>query len=467
MPGRKDVASVANRMAPLGLLQIASYLIRNGHSIMLYDSLGPKTLAPEKAIKKILEFRPDIAGFSVTTSGFYDAYETLEKIKHSNPDIKAVFGGVHVSAMGDVLLKKFPQIDYLVQGEGELSMLELASSRNPSSINGLVWRNGEQTVSNSPREHIEDLDSMPFPAYELLEGFPNGYNLPLFSYIKFPGATMVTSRGCPYECSYCDRSVFKRGFRFNSAAYIYEHMKYLREKFGVRHINIYDDLFTLRRDRIEELCGALSSKPLGVNFNCAVRAGYDDDNLLNMLKRAGCLMVSLGIESGDTDMLVRHKAGIKLEQVRDSVARIKRAGLRAKGLFIMGLPGETEESIAKTSDFAMSLGLDDMNMSKFTPFPGAPVWGSINSEGSFEEDWRRMNCLNFVFVPKSIESKEKLDSLYNIHVKRFYSDKKWRRKFARRLWQHRWSIFYLLRHIPSFVSAKKSFENSFEKYVKK
>lgn len=107
---------------------------------------------------------------------------------------------------------------------------------------------------------------------------------------------MITSRGCMFQCSYCDRSVFKKGFRYNSAEYIYEHMKYLREKFGVRHINVYDDLFTANR-RIVELCEKLSVHPLGINFNCAVRVGYTDDGLLSLLKNAGCLMVSLGIES--------------------------------------------------------------------------------------------------------------------------------------------------------------------------
>ena len=122
------------------------------------------------------------------------------------------------------------------------------------------------------------------------------------------------------------------------------------------------------------------------------------------------------------------------------MTRIKASGLRVKGLFMMGLPGETASSIQKTSDFVMSLGLDDMNMSKFTPFHGAPVWETIFDEGTVEEDWRMMNCLNFVFIPKGIESKERLDQLYNTHVKRFYSDPIWRRTFMKRIWQHRRSL---------------------------
>ena len=111
-----------------------------------------------------------------------------------------------------------------------------------------------------------------------------------------------------------------------------------------------------------------------------------------------------------------------------------------------------------TSDFILDLGLDDMNMSKFTPFPGAPCWSTIRDQGTFEEDWRKMNCLNFVFVPKGVASKERLDALYNEHVKRFYTDPGWRRKFARRLWQHRSTLSHMLRHLPSFLAAKRHFE---------
>jgi radical SAM superfamily enzyme YgiQ (UPF0313 family) len=235
-------------------------------------------------------------------------------------------------------------------------------------------------------------------------------------------------------------------------------MKYLKTKFGVRHINIYDDLFTANRPRIVELSEKLARAPLGINFNCAVRVGYTDDDLLKILKDAGCLMVSLGIESADPDMLARHKSGVSLDAVRDTVRRIQAAGLRAKGLFMMGLPGETEASIRNTSDFIISLELDDMNMAKFTPFPGAPLWAAIREEGTFDENWRLMNCLNFVFVPKGIASAQRLDHLYNEHVKRFYSDGEWRRKFRKRLWQHRKSLLYLLRHLPSFWSAKNQFE---------
>jgi len=459
VPGKKDITTTANRMAPLGLLSLSAYLKSRGHQIIIHDCLGPDAVdGTEANAGSILGHDPEMVGFSTTTSSFLDGYDLASHIKRSRPQVKIVFGGVHVSALGVPLLERFGEIDFICRGEGEITLSELAAGREPAAIEGLIWRDGGQIVVNGDRKPLEDLDDLPFPDYAGLTGFPRGYHLPLFSYIRPPGATMVTSRGCPYQCSYCDRSVFRRSYRYNSPEYIYEHMKYLRQRFGVRHINIYDDLFTANRNRIETLCALLTAKPLGIQFNCAVRVGHTDDDLLNRLKEAGCLMVSLGIESADPAMLERHKSGVKLEEVRYTLSRIRAAGLRSKGLFIMGLPGETEESIRITSDFIMSLGLDDMNMSKFSPFPGAPLWSTLRQEGHFDEDWRLMNCLNFVFIPKDIASKDRLDELYNRHVKRFYTDRQWRKKISHRLWEHRWSLLRLMMHLPTFLQAKRHFQ---------
>ncbi len=459
VPGKKDITATANRMAPLGLLSIAAWLEREGHEVFVHDCLEPDVLEHNKVhANAILKLDPDVVGFSATTSGFLDGYDLAGRVKAVRPEVKIIFGGVHASALGAVLLKDFRKIDFICQGEGEVTLAELASGRPFAEIDGLIWRDGERIAVNPPRAVIKDLDTLPFPAYEKLKGFPRGYHLPLFSYIQSPGATMITSRGCVFQCTYCDRSVFKRSYRYNSAGYIYEHMSYLRKRFGVRHINIYDDLFTANRPRIMELCEQLIKNPLGIQFNCAIRAGQTDAELLKSLKRAGCLMLSLGIETGDPGLLEFHKPGVRPDDIRHTVRQIQDHGMRVKGLFMMGLPGETEESIRKTSDYVLSLDLDDMNMSKFTPFHGAPIWPRIAEYGLLEEDWQRMNCINFVFLPKGIESFEKLEQLYNRHVKRFYSSKTWRRKFTKRLWQHRRSLFHLIAHLPSFLAAKRNFE---------
>jgi magnesium-protoporphyrin IX monomethyl ester (oxidative) cyclase len=464
IPGHKDVAAVANRIAPLGLLSIAAWLERGGHHVAVHDCLGPSAPAGAEAnAAQVLATRPDLVGFSATTAGFMDGYAMARAIKRRRPEIHVVFGGVHISSLGAALLERFPAIDFLCLGEGEATLAALAEGQTPGAIDGLVWRENGQAVANPPRTHLPDLDALPFPAYDKLVGFPTGYHLPLFSFIRKPGATMVTSRGCPHQCSYCDRSVFKKSYRYNSAEYIYTHLRYLRSRFKIRHVNIYDDLFTAHRERIATLCELLTRRPLGMQFNCAVRVGYTDDDLLDALKRAGALQLSVGIETGNTDLMAAHKPGVDLDSVRTIVRRIQAHGMRAKGLFMMGLPGETPRSARQTSDLVLDLELDDMNMSKFTPFHGAPIFDCIQDFGKLEEDWRQMNCLNFVFVPNGFSSRAEMDELYNQHVQRFYSSPLWRRRFMRRLWQHRWSLWHLIRNLPAFWSARQTFNPS-ERY---
>jgi radical SAM superfamily enzyme YgiQ (UPF0313 family) len=181
--------------------------------------------------------------------------------------------------------------------------------------------------------------------------------------------------------------------------------------------------------------------------------------MLAKLKQAGVLMVSMGIESADPAMMERHKAGVTLAAVQDTVRQIHAAGMRAKGLFIFGMPGETPETVRTTSDFILSLELDEMNMTKFSPLHGAPIWDECVSgvSGEMIEDWRLMNCLNFVFLPHGFKSREEMDALYNWHVRRFYDSKGYRRRFAKRLWAHRWSLWHVLKHLPETIAAARYF----------
>ena len=463
VPGQPDFSVLANRMAPIGILQLASWLDQHGHTTALHDCLGP--YAPhgiEANVELILATDPELVGFSATTSGFMDAVDMAAIIKARRPDIKIVFGNVHVSSIGAPILEHFPEIDYLVIGEGEGAMLDLADGKPLHEVDNLVYRdpsNGGRIASNPRRQRILNLDDLPFPAWEKLAGFPHAYHLPLFAYAKHHGATMITSRGCPYTCSFCDRTVFERLYKTNSAQYVYDHMKHLRDKFGVHHINFYDDLFTAQKKRVDELCTLLIEKPLGMQFNCAIRTGHTSDEMLARLKQAGALMVSMGIESADTAMMERHKAGVTLDAVKKTVEQIHAAGLRAKGLFIFGMPGETPETIKATSDFVLSLDLDEMNMTKFSPLHGAPIWDECasNTTGDMVEDWRLMNCLNFVYKPAGFESREQMDALYNWHIRRFYHSKRYHRRFAKRLWQHRWSLWHILKHLPETIAAARYF----------
>lgn len=470
VPGQPDFSVLANRMPPIGIMQLASWLEKFGHPVQLHDCLGPYAPPGIAAnAELVLATEPELVGFSATTSGFMDAVDMALYIREKRPEIRIVFGNVHVSSLGATILERFPEIDYLVIGEGEGALLDLADGKPLAGIGNLVWRNeAGKIVVNPRRDRILDLDELPFPAYEKLAGFPHAYHLPLFAYEKRYGATMITSRGCPYTCSFCDRTVFERLYKTNSAQYTYEHMKYLRDEFGVQHINMYDDLFTAKKQRVMDLCELLIEKPLGVQFNCAIRTGHTSDEMLIKLKQAGALMVSMGIESADPGMMARHKAGVTLEAVRDTVRQIHAAGLRAKGLFIFGMPGETPETVKTTSDFILSLDLDEMNMTKFSPLHGAPIWEECASGvgGELIEDWRLMNCLNFVYLPEGFASREEMDALYNWHVKRFYDSQGYRQRFAKRLWQHRWSLWHILKHLPQTIAAARYFSANKEQLDK-
>jgi len=461
MPGQPDFAMLANRMAPLGIMQLASWLEKHGHPTQLHDALGPH--APpgiEANAEIVIATDPELVGFSATTSSFMDAVDMAVIIRRKRPHVRVVFGNVHVSSLGTPVLDHFPEIDYLVIGEGEGALLDLADGKPLNEIGNLCWRDSSgRAIFNERRSRILELDELPFPAYEKLRGFPRDYHMPLFTYELRYGATMVGSRGCPYTCSFCDRTVFERLYKTNSPEYTYEHMKYLRDRFGVHHINFYDDLFTASKKRVHGLCELLISKPLGMQFNCAIRAGHTSPEMLRMLKRAGALMVSMGIESADPEMMERHKAGVTLEAVRQTVHDIHAADLRAKGLFIFGMPGETAETFRRTSDFILELDLDEMNMTKFAPLHGAPIWQEALSgkSGDFVEDWRLMNCLNFVFKPHAFATREEMDELYNWHVLRFYNGPLYHRKFVRRVWQHRWSLWHLLKHVPDTLAAMRYF----------
>jgi radical SAM superfamily enzyme YgiQ (UPF0313 family) len=152
-------------------------------------------------------------------------------------------------------------------------------------------------------------------------------------------------------------------------------------------------------------------RPLGVTFNCAARAEHIDHELLRLMKAAGCWMVSLGIESGDEKLLVQHRQNVDLDLLAETIRTIKSCGIRTKGLLMMGLPGESVESIRRSMEYVFSLPIDDFNLAKFTPFPGSPIYEQIHKLGQFDEDWRKMDCMHFQFVPQGME-KLQLDQLY-------------------------------------------------------
>jgi len=431
-----DISRKANIMPPLGLASIAAYLEREGLKADIIDCYAHPD-SDSLIIDYARQKRPAYVGLSCTTSSFLDGVRIAELVKEELCGVRAVFGGVHVSAMKEKVLEDFPAVDFVVVGEGEQTLTELlkAGNREPEGIEEVIYRDGSgAVVYNGYRENRLELDSLPFPAYEKLAGYPDAYMLPIFNYPKAPNTSCISSRGCPYACSYCDRSVFRRNFRYNSAEYLYDHLHYLKEKFGIRHINFYDDQFTFNRQRVVDFTTMMIERPLGMTFNCAVRAEHIDFDLLKLMKRAGCWMISLGIETGDPDLLAQHRQNADLNMLAEKIRLIKKAGIRVKGLLMMGLPGETESSIQKSMDYVFSLPIDDFNLAKFTPFPGSPIYRNIHELGEFKEDWEKMDCMTFRFIPRGM-NRERLDELFIRYYKTHYQRPKVILGYVAMLWK--------------------------------
>ncbi len=432
----RDISRKANIMPPLGLASIAAYLDRAGYETTILDCYA-EPRAEQKFLDLLRSERPALLGISCTTASFHDSVRMAEVARQELPQIRIAFGGAHVSALKERILDFSPVIDYAVIGEGEQTMLELAElgADEPAQIGGVVWRSDQgEVVNNGYRQDRLVLDELPFPAYEKLPGYPDSYKLPIFNYPTAPNSSCISSRGCPYKCSYCDRSVFQSSFRYNSAEYLYNHLKYLKERFGIRHINFYDDQFTFHRGRVEELCTMLINKPLGMTYNCAVRAEHIDHELMKLMKAAGCWMVSLGIESGDEQLLSQHRQNVNLDFMAETIRMIKSCGIRTKGLLMMGLPGESEASIRRSMDYVYGLKLDDFNLAKFTPFPGSPIYQTAHEIGTFDEDWPKMDCMHFQFLPHGME-KEQLEKLFIEFYKNHFKQSRVLLGYVAMLWK--------------------------------
>jgi radical SAM superfamily enzyme YgiQ (UPF0313 family) len=451
-----DISRVANIMPPLGLASISAYLSAHGIDNDIIDCYAHPD-SDSRILTYVRDRRPEYIGFSCTTSSFFDGERLARLVKTVHPGIRAVFGGVHVSALREEVLEQYPAVDYVVVGEGEETLRQLLTTppEGLAAVEGLVYRDSQgRIVFSGRRRTLLDLDSLPLPAYTKLEGYPQAYTLPIFNYPTAPNGSCISSRGCPYACSYCDRSVFGRSFRYNSADYLYRHMEFLHRTYGLRHLNFYDDQFTFNRQRVVDFCRMVKERPLGMTFNCAARAEHLDGELLRLMKAAGCWMISLGIETGDAELLSAHRQNVDLVTMRETILLIKKAGIRVKGLLMMGLPGETAASIKKSKEYVFSLPIDDFNLSKFTPFPGSPVYRQIKEAGplmgSFAEDWQKMDCMEFQFVPHGLE-REQMERLFIDFYRSHFQRPRVMWGYVAMLWRSPDSWLRFIKNLPSFL----------------
>jgi anaerobic magnesium-protoporphyrin IX monomethyl ester cyclase len=417
-------ANVANVMPPLGIGYIAAVLLRAGFDATIIDC-RPRGIAVPDLIASLAADRPDIIGFTATVLEVARANEISRALKERLPETLLVLGGPHVTTLPEETLAR-GAFDLAVIGEGEQTMLEIAVAvrerrLDPTSIPGVAYRRDGHIVLTPPRPYIQDLDAMPFPARHLYPPLAEYRPIPA-SYRRLPLGHVMTSRGCPFQCIFCDRKVFGNHVRMRSPANVVDEIQELVEVHGAREVKFFDDTFTLDNDRIAELCAELGRRGLRIPWSCLTRANLVTAPLLMTMKQAGCWQVAFGLESGDPEMLKRMKKGITVEQGRAAVLAAHAAGLNVRAYFVLGMPGETLASIRRTVEFAKSLPIDALTFYVLTLYPGNELYAQAKREGRIlHEDYTQFNPIpdvregRLAYLPEGITEPEFKHAIARAH----------------------------------------------------
>jgi radical SAM superfamily enzyme YgiQ (UPF0313 family) len=249
--------------------------------------------------------------------------------------------------------------------------------------------------------------------------FPLRFQPNVFNYRHTPVASLVTSRGCPFSCTFCDRSTSGRKGRFHGVDYVMRLCRRLADA-GVRHVLFYDDLFTVNKPRVIELCERFLEAGFTFTWSCNSHPNLLDPKTLALMKRAGCWQIAYGIESGSQRVLDVVKHEVRIPRMLETLRQTREAGIRVKGLLMMAHPTEDEAALGETVEFLRTAPIDLAQVTKFTPYPGTPSYARIREHGTFTEDWERMNAMNWVFVPNGL-TPEILERYFRLAYRAFYS----------------------------------------------
>ncbi|HRS54073.1 MAG TPA: radical SAM protein [Bacteroidales bacterium] len=416
------IGSAGGEQIPLGVYYLSSYLKKNGFDVKVTDAEAQK-LRVIDIINEIKLFAPSYIGISSTTVAFHRALEVAREIKAVFPNIKLILGGPHISSNYKHAMS-FKEFDYGVIKEGEYTIVELlealANGRNLEEVKGIVYRNEQgDVIMTASREYIQNLDLLPFPDYDQISDI-RLYTPPPSNYRSLPVINMITSRGCPNQCTFCDNNIFGKKYRQRSAENIFEEIKYLRKKYKVQEIAFVDDTFLIDKRRIYRLFGLLDKENISIHWSCSSRINNTDYDFLKFLKSKGCWYIAFGIESGDEDVLKVIKKNISLDAAHQVIGWCKELKIKTKGFFIIGHPTETIETINKTIQVACKLPLDDIVVTINTPIPGTQQYAEISKYGTIDEtNWAEFNYWRPVFVPYGL-TKEILLKKHKEIYRRFY-----------------------------------------------
>jgi len=388
---------------PLGLAYLAS-MIREEHEVKIIDSLA-EDYTYEDVRKIIKKFDPEVVGITSTTSMMFDTYAIAEMIKDHNENAKVIIGGPHVTFLPERTFKECPHIDFIVRGEGEITFKELINAlekgRDSSNILGLSINIKGKAKNNPPRKLIEDLDTIPIPAYDLL---------PMDKYkmngIRF--GTVITSRGCPFNCVFCSSSQqFGRKWRGHSDSRVIEELRILYDKYKIREIEFLDDTFTLNRQRAIRIAKRIREEGLDISWSASSRVDLFSDDVAKAIKAGGCHTIYFGIESGSQKTLDFIGKKITPEQAIAAVKKAKKFELNALGSFVIGFSEETKEEIEKTIKFSKKVGIDFAQFTIATPYPGTGLWSyALSRNLILTFNWRKYTTLDPVMKLKNFTSEQ-------------------------------------------------------------
>ena len=400
---------------PLGLGYLSSYLKNRGHESRIIDGLNL-----DYSTSEILDkcAGSDIVGINCLSAYFLEVIELSRQLKKRG--FTVVIGGPHASALPEMTLEA-TRADYIIVGEGELTFWELIEclkhNKPTENIPGLLTKKDKKTIN---RQLIDDLDSLPFPDWKQIN--PRIYKkAPHGGLIKsFPVAPLITSRGCPFECTFCSSPfLWDRKIRFRSPQNVVDEIAYLVKEFKIKEVHFEDDNLTLKRKHVEDICNLILKRKIKINWATpnGIRVDTLDLELLRLMKRSGCYFIAFGIESGNQGILDNAKKGVNLETVRRVASLAKKAGIVTQGFFIFGLPGETEETMKETMAFAKSIPLDKAQFLLLDILPGSELWSQLKKDKTV--DWNYKSYQEAVWAPPGL-SVEQLNQTVGYAFRTFF-----------------------------------------------
>lgn len=382
--------STKEPLPPLGLAFLAAVLERDNIPVAIIDA-AVEHLSPAALARRISDYRPDLIGITVLTEFRFSSFDTARIAREAAPEALVMLGGPHVTLAAEDTAAHVPAADLVVRGEAEEIIQQLIGALSTGgdlqAVPGLTWREGDRVVSTPDAPLVRDLDSLPFPARHLLPMEKYRFLLDVPGLGPRPAAHTITSRGCPFGCSFCATSTMMgMRWRARSAANVLAEVKQVVAE-GADTLWFYDDTFTMNKKRVEDICQGIIDLGLNIHFTCSIRVDTVDRELLALMQRAGCFMVFFGVESGNQETIDRVCGKrISLQQVRDVARWCDELGIRKNPGYIVGFPGETLEQARQTLDFMQEVG-GKSSLSFLRIYPGTAIEQIAREKGILEPEF--------------------------------------------------------------------------------